>query len=251
MQNLNSTFLLLSIFILVFGSSCNQSDIEKDMVYLDKKFIPVLYYSNQNDFDQAAIAMDDYKAEWKKINTTYQNRYKDEYWKVSFQLVDVWVEEIQHFITHKDAENATAALHQICYQLNDVRFTHHIDNWLEPVWDLQMEIKLIVEVATDSILCQNHQDLLYEFKGDVDNQWQILQTMEVNTELFELDNNEISNLIYQEKQFNDALNFMGNSIDEKECDQISIAANRLKQSYFEYLSVFGEFRSFSDAIALQ
>jgi len=218
MRILNSTFLLLTIVILTF---------EKDMVYLDKKFIPVLYYSFQNDFDQAAIAMDDYKAEWKIFNATYHNYYKDEYWKASFQLVDVWVEEMQHFITHKDAENATAALHQICYQLNDVRFTHHIDNWLEPVWDLQQEIK-----------------------GDVDNQWQILEIMEVNTELFELDNNEISNLIYQEKRFNDALIFMGNSIDEEECDQISIAANRLKQSYFEYLSVFGEFRSVSDAIAL-
>ena len=247
MRILISTFLLLAFI----ASSCTSPQFEKDMVYLDQRFIPVLYHAYHQNMEQTEIAMHDFEVEWNEFNGLYQDRYQDAYWQVSFELVSNWLAEAKYFLNKKDAINTFATLQQISYQLNDARSTHQIEYWLDEVWNLERSLEFTMEVATDAMLCQNEQDLLNELKGEVDYNWQTLQTVDIDVHLFELDNNEISDLINQEKRFTEALVVMDDAIDKKDCGQITIAAQQLKYAYFEYLSVFGEFRTISEPIALQ
>lgn len=240
MRTLNAIvfYLLLAISFL----SCSPEEIKEEMVLFDRSFIPVWYYVEMGNFQQATKAFNYLEEEWeifKQSTTPYTRNVRQ--WKSSLARVDDWMATTQDAIATRDAELAINQLDHARYELMDWRWRWKLDYFLDKVWDLEASIDVAKSAALDPILDLLEWEEYQRVNEDIRQSWEQIQNSQPDPRLHHLEETQIQDLNLRHSELDALLNAY---LKEGQClntCEYEAAIESLHYAFLNYLKTFGDF----------
>ena len=144
-------FSILLAIIVTMGS-CNKPGVERDMVYFDEAYVPVLYYVYKNDMDKATNSMYLLNARWQQFQDKYQHVFgEDEDGLERLRYVDDWLGDASHAIFQNDRHTAMMQLDHVKYEMMEIRRSYKIEYFLDYLWDFEGALSMLAEASCEDI----------------------------------------------------------------------------------------------------
>lgn len=239
--------MLLFIFFFSLASSCEKDNVNvmlSDLAKFDEAFVPVLYYVQQDELDNAKRAVFFLNHSWQKLNRKYKNQFpENDDWNETFRMTDAWLTDAYHSINEMQQKEAYIFLDHVRYQMIELRSQNDLKYYLDEVWEFEASLDVAEEVAVDQMLCLLDYCEFEEIVDDLNEQWTVLMHKKVDYKLFEMNGDEIDQLQKQKKKLSEALVVFNQAVEEMEGENLAMTATFLRQAYLEYLANFGDFVS--------
>lgn len=234
----------ISLFVLIglLALSCNTAKVQEDLLQFDQAYIPTFVYVYQGDMAAAKRAVLFLDKEWRKVLPQYKNHFGDnEDSRGHLQQMECWLADAYDAIEEGNQMYALNQLDQARYELYELTKAHHIDYFLDAVWEFEAILDVMVETTSDPMLCLLEWSEFLELVEDMEQSWELVLRNKLNEKQFDFDLEKML-LLYQ-----DQLDLTEAIVDFKEAVECADAqvfvpkARAIVLPFFTYLSRFGNF----------
>lgn len=244
---MNSIYKICILFVIIFSvaSSCEEkveNSLTKDMVELDKSFVPVMYFVLQGDLREAKKSSFFLKHTWGKMERKYKVLHpENDDWQESIRMTTAWLADAITAIDSNVQQDAFIFLDHVRYQLIELRRQQDIDYYLDYVWEFEASLDVVEEVAVDQMLCLLEYCEFEELVEDVNFAFQELKKAELDATLFEFEKIDLAEIRLREKRIAIALDNFNRAVAEADGEEVAVTVTLLDQAYIDYLHSFGDF----------
>ncbi|MFP6584814.1 MAG: hypothetical protein VCD00_19935 [Candidatus Hydrogenedentota bacterium] len=142
--------LMISIAISPLAVAADWSTdvaLVKDMVVLDKAYIPALMAVRKGDAARAEEAVEQLDESWGTFQSTWGSEVSSE-WRSGFEGIDLLVSESKEFVAARDFERAYATLDEIRHAFAELREKEGISYFLDFVTSTETALDEVVRTVS-------------------------------------------------------------------------------------------------------
>ncbi len=237
-------WISLLLFIVSLSTCANPTVLVKDMAAFDRAYIPVFYYTYNNQQEEAKKAMLYLNQQWGHFSKKYSKAYaSSEDWMESIRRMAVWIDGAKCALEDGDTQQAFFQLDHARYELMDIRWRGNIDYYLDYVWDLEATISIAKEVANDPMLELMDWNDFIMISKDVQTAYEEMAEQKMNMGRYNMSNSKQLVLIEKQKELKTSIDAF---LDAVNCADGCVFAEKsieMESAYLNYLHVFGDFES--------
>lgn len=243
MKNVYKFFIPIFL-IITLVSACDTDKLENVMIEFDRAFIPVFYYTYNEDLAEASKAMFVLERKWELFNYKIEKHSLTGHnWEESFVMISAWLEEANCAIKNQDADLALIQLDHARYELMDLRWREGMTYYLDKVWDLEATIDIVAQVSSSDMLELIDWKAFRLMTFDVEDAWNDVSNSSWEKQNFKFNSSEKKEEFNRKLALGFAIKNFTIAVDYADSCDIVTAAKQMEKSYLEYISVFGDFDS--------
>lgn len=252
--------ILITVFLFCLLLGCSQEPIEqkllKDMVALDRSYIPVLVFTDLQTQRQSEIAFGRFKKDWQRFDQHYSGlelKYGvdivDKYWQEDFKRMRKVVVSAETFVAQQDLNAANKKLQLIKGILGPLRRRNGIEYFVDGLHQYQEDLELISSFlrGKDELRDKDYKDLKKLFRR-VQKTWLEVGELKINSELHGFDQKKITAIRNRVRAEERLLASFVAALTSRNSDRVFQAAQDLKPGFMVFYKVFGDFQPIFDMI---
>lgn len=231
----------------------NHTDLIRDMMELDREYIPALELTRYGDATSARQAMTLLMERWRQFKARYyEANTDDEYWKSDFDFVSLMVAEA-HEIVHAneelfEAHRTLAGVRKVFMQL---RLRNDLDYFLDYLTAFHDPMETIVQAAmgaTPQSLTITDVDTMRVALPEAFRLWEKVRQQHIDAALFGLRDEQQAQMQHYMEAESEALERLQHVLEriDKEVDEALIIrlALDIRPNFARLFALFGDFARF-------
>ncbi len=235
------------VLVALSIQSCSQdkASIKKEMIELDRVYIPTLMYTRQEDTNKSREAITKLQIIWEKFNSNNSRDYPDSAWRNTFVHVGGLFARADGLLnTSNDFKAAHEALEEVSVILGEMRtsyelklFSDYLTDFRRPMEAIVLSVKgLNAETLTDSTVLS-----LQAITTEAQALWAIVDTLSLDTTLYEvttIEHKRLKKWIVEESALLKELNEALHADDKSEVIRLAL---QIKLLFAKTYTFFGGF----------
>lgn len=239
------TFLIpFMIFFFGFSPSINDSvALKKGMVHFEEAFIPTWYYSLKSDSEQARKSVFYLAFEWNQFHNRFAKQYPENpQWEETFDRVSGWLGDAYTAIDDNCFDEAYNQLDHARYELMELRRRNGVDYYLDYLYDYEIELVAVLEVANDPMLCLLEWKEFAYMVEEMNRYWTLADQQAFPNRIFNWSKEDIALMQLQKGTIQQQLEAFNEAMEGADQCKIIEAGGPLLTSYLELIILFGNFK---------
>lgn len=231
--------------LLIVACGEGRENIKKDMVQLDRTYIPILMRSKSVATEDTVALFTAFKNAWGNFYKTYYNATEgDEKWKSDLDILAKAVANAEAALTV--GESALPA-HEELEQVREIFYTlrkrNNISYYLDPLTEFHTAMEVTIDVA-ETLTMTNEQDPFETLLPYAQKEQEILRhiaTNEFDQALFGFSDDKVTALNRNIKGCGANVDALITLIEQKKLPEAKQMAGNIKGKYKEIYMLFGDF----------
>ena len=232
----------LFVWIGIFSfPECVKADILKDMVAVDRAYIPTVYYVKQGDVHKSKWAMLHLQHQWQNLATGIRKAYYGKDWGATFYKIEGHLNKATKAIVDQDLYWAQCHLENARFEWNDLRHRYDMTYLIDYAYEFQMSWDIVRETVSDPVLCWLEWQ---EFEAQVEDAEKAIHDLvvqEVDWALFQFE--EEQKVVYQLnlKNLKEKWAYFKQEMECAHRENIAVTAIEVSHAFDQFLNQFGAF----------